>query len=173
MLDVLTGFVGELRAAGIPVSLSEHLDAAETLRHIPLEDRQALKHTLGAVLVKSSTHWPAYETAFEIYFALRGPDHRIDDTDDTSGARERLAMFLAQYWGGPHEYMEKRGHPMLRARHNQWAIGEQERDRWLVHMLGALESTVAGLSLGQDVRDRILGDVATYMVNAAEHMRNT
>ncbi len=88
MLDVLTGFVGELRAAGIPVSLSEHLDAAETLRHIPLEDRQALKHTLGAVLVKSSTHWPAYETAFEIYFALRGPDHRIDDTDDTSGTDE-------------------------------------------------------------------------------------
>lgn len=95
------------------------------------------------------------------------------DTDDTSGARERLAMFLAQYWGGPHEYMEKRGHPMLRARHNQWAIGKQERDRWLVHMLGALESTVAGLSLGQELRDRILGDVATYMVNAAEHMRNT
>jgi hemoglobin len=94
------------------------------------------------------------------------------DGDDTSGARERLAMFLAQYWGGPHDYMEKRGHPMLRARHNQWAIGEQERDRWLVHMLTALESTVAELPLGQDVRDRVLGDVATYMVNAAEHMRN-
>jgi hypothetical protein len=85
VLDVLTGFVGELRAAGIPVSLSEHLDAAETLRHIPLEDRQALKHTLGAVLVKSSTHWPAYETAFEIYFALRGPDHRIDDAESGEG----------------------------------------------------------------------------------------
>jgi uncharacterized protein with von Willebrand factor type A (vWA) domain len=85
VLDLLTGFVGELRAAGIPVSLSEHLDAAETLRHVPLEDRQAIKYTLGASLVKSSTHWPAYETAFEIYFSLRGPGHTIADGDEGFG----------------------------------------------------------------------------------------
>ena len=35
MLDVLSGFVSELRAAGIPVSLTEHLDAAEAMRHVP------------------------------------------------------------------------------------------------------------------------------------------
>ena len=85
MLDLLTGFVAELRAAGIPVSLTEHLDAAETLRHVPLEDREAIKYTLGASLVKSSTHWPAYETAFEIYFSLRGPGHTIEGRDDASG----------------------------------------------------------------------------------------
>jgi hemoglobin len=95
------------------------------------------------------------------------------DGEDTAGARERLAMFLAQYWGGPHDYMERRGHPMLRARHNQWAIGPQQRDRWLVHMLAALESTVAALPLDQGTRDDVLGRVATYMVNAAEHLRNT
>lgn len=95
------------------------------------------------------------------------------DGEDTAGARERLAMFLAQYWGGPPDYMERRGHPMLRARHNQWAIGPQQRDRWLVHMLAALESTVAALPLDQGTRDDVLGRVATYMVNAAEHLRNT
>ena len=78
MLDLLTGFVGELRAAGIPVSLTEHLDAAEALRHVPIEDREALKYTLGASLVKSSSHWRAYETAFEIYFSLRGPERVLD-----------------------------------------------------------------------------------------------
>jgi uncharacterized protein with von Willebrand factor type A (vWA) domain len=77
MLDLLTGFVAELRAAGIPVSLTEHLDAAEALRHVPLDDREALKYTLGASLVKSSSHWRAYETAFEIYFSLRGPGYEI------------------------------------------------------------------------------------------------
>ncbi len=91
MLDLLTGFVGELRAAGIPVSLTEHLDAAEALRHVPMEDREAIKYTLGASLVKSSSHWRAYETTFEIYFSLRGPEYRIEgeespgdetDTDD-------------------------------------------------------------------------------------------
>jgi uncharacterized protein len=79
MLDLLTGFVAELRAAGIPVSLTEHLDAAETLTHVPMEDREAIKYTLGATLVKSSSHWRAYETAFEIYFSLRGPGYRIDE----------------------------------------------------------------------------------------------
>jgi hypothetical protein len=81
VLDLLTGFIAELRAAGIPVSLTEHLDAAEAMRHIPLEDREALKYALGASLVKSSTHWRAYETTFEIYFSLRGPEYRIGDAD--------------------------------------------------------------------------------------------
>jgi uncharacterized protein with von Willebrand factor type A (vWA) domain len=84
MLDLLTGFVGELRAAGIPVSLTEHLDAAEALRHVPMEDREAIKYTLGASLVKSSSHWRAYETTFEIYFSLRGPEYRIEG-DESAG----------------------------------------------------------------------------------------
>ena len=71
MLDVLSGFVTELRNAGLPVSLTEHLDAAEALHHVPLEDREALKYALGATLVKSSSHWRVFETAFEIYFAPR------------------------------------------------------------------------------------------------------
>jgi uncharacterized protein len=84
VLDLLTGFVAELRASGIPVSLTEHLDAAEALRHVPIEDREALKYTLGASLVKSSSHWRAYETTFEIYFSLRGPNYSIGDEEDGS-----------------------------------------------------------------------------------------
>jgi uncharacterized protein with von Willebrand factor type A (vWA) domain len=71
VLDLLSGFVTELRRAGLPVSLTEHLDAAEAIRHVPLEDRDALKYALAATLVKSSWHWRAFETAFEIYFAVR------------------------------------------------------------------------------------------------------
>ncbi len=90
MLDLLTGFVAELRAAGIPVSLTEHLDAAEALTHVPMEDREAIKYTLGASLVKSSSHWRAYETAFEIYFSLRGPEYRIDEESDDPAAGSEL-----------------------------------------------------------------------------------
>jgi hypothetical protein len=79
VLDILTGFVGELRAAGLPVSLIESIDAAEAVHHIPLEDRQALKYALAATLVKSSAHWKAFETAFEVYFSMRGPQFEIDD----------------------------------------------------------------------------------------------
>ena len=71
MLDLLSGFVAELRAAGLPVSLTEHIDAGRAVHEIPLEDRSALKAALGATLVKSGAHWGAFETAFEIYFAPR------------------------------------------------------------------------------------------------------
>jgi len=87
VLDVLTGFVAELRAAGLPVSLTESLDAAEAVHHVPLEDRDALKYALAATLVKSATHWKAFETAFEVYFSMRGPQYDIDGDEGTDAAR--------------------------------------------------------------------------------------
>ena len=84
MLDVLAGFVAELRAAGLPVSLTESIDAAEAVHHIPLEDRDALKYALAATLVKNSAHWKAFETAFEVYFSMRGPQFEFGD-DEPSG----------------------------------------------------------------------------------------
>jgi uncharacterized protein with von Willebrand factor type A (vWA) domain len=69
VLHLLSGFVEELRRAGLPVSLTEHLDAAEAIHHVPIEDREALKYALGATMVKSASHWHAFETAFNIYFA--------------------------------------------------------------------------------------------------------
>lgn len=85
MLDVLTGFVGELRQVGLPVSVTEAADAAEAIRHLPLEDRQAIKYALGATLVKSSAHWKAFDTAFEVYFSMRGPQYAIGGTAGTGG----------------------------------------------------------------------------------------
>ncbi len=104
MLDVLSGFVAELRAAGLPVSLTESLDAAEAVRHVPLEARDALKYALGATLVKSSSHWRAFETAFEVFFALRGPGYemgaeRADDLE--SAALGRQGEEEAGGTGGP------------------------------------------------------------------------
>src|SRR6266480_3932673 len=86
MLDLLAGFIQELRAAGLPVSLTENLDAMEAVRHIPIEDREAFKYALGATLVKNHAHWKTFETVFEVYFALRGAEFGIDaDDDDASG----------------------------------------------------------------------------------------
>ena len=93
MLDVLKGFVTELRAAGLPVSLTESIDAADAVGHIPLEDREALKYALAATLVKSSTHWRAFDTAFEVYFSMRGEGFAIDaDHTDDSNALELEAF---------------------------------------------------------------------------------
>jgi uncharacterized protein len=84
ILELLNGFVVELRNAGIPVSLTENLDAMLAVKHIPLEDREAFKYALAATMVKNQNHWKAFETVFEIYFSLRGEEYdlRNQDADD-------------------------------------------------------------------------------------------
>lgn len=86
MLDVLTGFVEELRGAGLPVSLTESLDAAEAVGHVPLADREALRSTLGATLVKSAAHWDAFAMTFEVYFSPRGLPADPGRTDGAGAA---------------------------------------------------------------------------------------
>jgi uncharacterized protein with von Willebrand factor type A (vWA) domain len=80
----MAGFVAELRNAGLPVSLTENLDAMEAIKQIPLEDREAFKYALGATLVKNSSHWRAFETVFEVYFSLRGPEYAIKSDDENA-----------------------------------------------------------------------------------------
>jgi uncharacterized protein with von Willebrand factor type A (vWA) domain len=83
MVELLNGFVVELRNAGLPVSLTENLDAMEAVQHIPVDDREAFKYALGATLVKNNAHWRAFETVFEVYFSLRGPEYRLLDADQS------------------------------------------------------------------------------------------
>ncbi len=79
LLELLNGFIIQLRAAGLPVSLTENLDAMEAVKHVPLGDRDTFKYALAATLVKHYNHWKAFETVFEVYFSLRGPEYSIGD----------------------------------------------------------------------------------------------
>jgi uncharacterized protein with von Willebrand factor type A (vWA) domain len=88
VLDVLVGFVAELRHAGLPVSVSEEADAAEAIGHLPLEDRQAIKFALGSTLVKSANHWRAFDTAFEVYFSMRGSQFSLGSDDTSAGEQD-------------------------------------------------------------------------------------
>ena len=88
MLKLLNGFVVELRNAGLPVSLTENLDAMEAVQHIPIEDREAFKYALGATLIKNHAHWRSFDTVFEVYFSLRGPEYKIGDGDGDSDIDE-------------------------------------------------------------------------------------
>src|SRR5262245_36183411 len=85
--------------------------------------------------------------------------------DDLEAPARHLTLFLAQYWGGPATYDAERGHPRLRMRHAPFAIGSDERDRWLVHMRAAVDE--AG-RLPEQVRTALL----EYFEMAAEAMRN-
>jgi hemoglobin len=87
------------------------------------------------------------------------PDHA-----DLAGARHRLALFLAQYWGGPTAYNDLRGEPRLFLRHVPFAIDGAARDRWLTHMRAA----IAFMDPPAHVAARLL----QYFDMAAEAMRN-
>ncbi|HEV2780491.1 MAG TPA: globin [Actinophytocola sp.] len=59
--------------------------------------------------------------------------------EDLGPAEEKLRLFLMQYWGGPHTYSERRGHPRLRMRHAPFVIGPLQRDAWLRCMRVAVD----------------------------------
>ncbi len=91
---------------------------------------------------------------------------------DLSGARHRLTLFLAQYWGGPTTYDDERGHPRLRMRHLPFLIGPRERDHWLGHMRHAVAVACADPTFVADAGDPVADELIAYFVTAAEHLRN-
>ena len=84
---------------------------------------------------------------------------------DLGPARERLLLFLEQYWGGPTTYSDTRGHPRLRMRHAAFGVTPAARDRWLLHMRNAVDE----LSLAP-LHEQVLWD---YLTRAAHAMVNT
>ena len=102
LLELLNGFIIELRSAGLPVSLTENLDAVEAVKHIELEDRETFKYALAATLVKNHSHWKAFETVFEVYFSLRGQEYELTDDewpDDTRSSEEEQGQQSGQMPG--------------------------------------------------------------------------
>lgn len=72
----------------------------------------------------------ALEPQFERLRALH--PERLD------GSRDKLFWFLCGWLGGPSHYIERFGHPRLRARHLPFPIGIVERDQWLACMACAM-----------------------------------
>jgi len=70
LLDFLQGFVHELRTAGLPVSMTENLDAMRALEHVDMGDRDTFRAVLSATLVKHYRHERTFGTVFDVYFSL-------------------------------------------------------------------------------------------------------
>lgn len=84
---------------------------------------------------------------------------------DLGPAEERLRLFLEQYWGGPGTYSQQRGHPRLRMRHHPYAVTPDMRDRWLRHMLNAVDTLALPVEYDEPLRD--------YLTRAAYSLVNT
>jgi len=86
---------------------------------------------------------------------------------DLTESRNKLFWFLVGWSGGPPMYIERFGHPRLRARHLPFPIGESERDQWLWCMNRALEETITD-GLARVQLSRNFGQLADFMRNKAD-----
>jgi hemoglobin len=93
------------------------------------------------------------------YAALRGVHG-----PDLASARDKLFWFLCGWLGGPQHYVERFGHPRLRARHMPFRIGIQERDQWLACM----DQAMADVKLEASLR----GQLQKSFFQTADWMRN-
>ena len=80
------------------------------------------------------------------------------------GSRDKLHWFLCGWLGGPNLYIERFGHPRLRARHLPYAIGMAERDQWMACMMQAMGEQGVDETLAQRLAEAFFG--------AADWMRN-
>ncbi|MGO2659464.1 globin [Mycetocola reblochoni] len=87
--------------------------------------------------------------------------------EDLGPAERRMLMFLEQYWGGPTDYSQERGHPRLRMRHAPFPVTPDARERWLRHMRRALDSVDISPLHEAELWD-YLERAATAMVNRSE-----
>ncbi|WP_183320832.1 globin [Flexivirga oryzae] len=103
----------------------------------------------------------------EFYLGVAGdpPLKAIYPEEDLGPAEDRLRMFLEQYWGGPTTYSERRGHPRLRMRHVPYAVTPAQRDRWLLHMLNAVDTL--------DLDEQHDGMLRDYLTRAAYSLVNS
>ncbi|HWL60304.1 MAG TPA: globin [Microbacteriaceae bacterium] len=84
----------------------------------------------------------AFETLVRTFYAGVAEDEVLRPMyeEDLEPAIWRLRAFLEQYWGGPTEYGERRGHPRLRLRHQAYKVNPDARDRWLRHMRAGVDA---------------------------------
>ena len=83
---------------------------------------------------------------------------------DLASSNEKLYFFLSGWLGGPQLYVERHGHPRLRARHFPFAVDEPARDAWMRCMDLALDEVVPEPEFREALRGA-LGRLATHMIN--------
>ena len=124
--------------------------------------------TTSTTLYDAAGGLPFFESLVDRFYDNVGRDPILvaiyPEPDDFAGARHRLTLFLAQYWGGPTTYNDERGHPRLRMRHAPFAIPPAARDAWL----RAMREAIAHVDPPADVARQL----HAYFDTAAEAMRN-
>ena len=101
-------------------------------------------HDTAPTLYVRAGGMPFFEALVDAFYDGVATDEVLlplyPEQPDLTGARHRLTLFLAQYWGGPTTYSEQRGHPRLRMRHAPFPVDTWARETWLTHMRAAMDT---------------------------------
>jgi hemoglobin len=89
---------------------------------------------------------------------------RAQHGEDLEPIKEKLFDFLSGWLGGPPLFIQKYGHPKLRARHLPFKIGLSERDQWITCMFKAMENV--------GIQDPTATLLRSALFRLADHMRN-
>lgn len=123
-----------------------------------MTDEPNQKKELTSDIIRQISH--------EFYTIMRTDDliGKMYPDDDWQGAEDRLNKFLQFRFLGDQTYIQERGHPRLRVRHNPFLIGEKERDRWMEIMDEAM--------LRSGLSDELRKDLYDFFFSIADFMRN-
>ena len=83
---------------------------------------------------------------------------------DITSSNTKLFEFLSGWLGGPPIYIQKRGHPRLRARHMPFPIDDDAAEQWMACMRAAFDE----VGLDPQLRPRLEAGFSRI----ARHMRN-
>jgi len=134
----------------------EKLQSLTTIRIVTLYERIGGEQTVDRLVESFYSRMDSLADARTIR-AMHGPD--------VGPTKTVLKQYLGEWLGGPKLYSAARGDPRLRKRHLHIAIGEAERDAWLLCMRGAMDEVIADAQ----ARQEIWGQIAKL----ADWMRNT
>lgn len=131
----------------------------------PNAARQSLFDWLGGQEKGAETIRLLVETFYDIMDSdPKAAELRALHRADLTEAREKLFMFLMGWTGGPQLYIERYGHPRLRARHMPFPIDESARDQWMYCMIKAMHTLQFEESLMKHIANQLYG-VADFMRN--------
>lgn len=109
---------------------------------------------------------PTFRQLVDVFYhrVEQDPALRAIFPDNMEPGKRWQFLFLSQFFGGPQQYAQERGHPRLRMRHSPFSIDDALRERWLTHMLTSIDEVGIEEPMRTVMRD--------YFERASEHMIN-
>ncbi len=108
-----------------------------------------------------------YDAMERLEPALAALHERDAEGRVSRAARDRFALFLIGWLGGPQDYVARHGHPRLRMRHAQVRVDVAMRDAWLRSMWAALDASGVEPGVRAFLEARF-AEVADFMRNVKE-----